>query len=455
MRVIAGISAEDFSSVIGQWRIDGVVPTPVLKSAAGLLGTACRIAAGVQQRREQTKMELAAYNEAKKKDMEMQLALAQLAATSSSPTMAGTIGGRNVKLATCVDQANDMEATRMSPQDVTAAYERYKSCQGDVPRPEEDLTTEQLTGLKALFDSGQVPYVDLAVWGPYGRRIQKKLKLSGFIMGANGQLQHAQLFGPPCVEEWVKGFAVFKTGAIMLGELSPAVCDHWMKMIVDYTRRYGPSVWPMIYQAEVRARLEHLERVRRSGSAARDEAVAAAGTHPFDPKHPWEWSLRRCADDVQFWRRELEEPASLVRSHIASMGDHLEDDAKIARDSNHNNVPAKTPQGGGGGRLEAAPAGKRARLAPMDKTHNTDSSGNLTTNRRGIPLCGEFQNDQCSSRGNSTICPKDGSKVHQCAKCLSPAHGSVICSNKAARAPVIKRKGDGKGKGKKGGRYNG
>ncbi len=105
-------------------------------------------------------------------------------------------------------------------------------------------------------------------------------------MTAGGILQQAQLFGPPNIDEWLAGFAVFRTGAIMLGEISPATLDLWVKVITGYASRYGPEVWALVYQTDVRARLEHMERVRRNGAAAMLQAIGAGGSHPFNPKHP-------------------------------------------------------------------------------------------------------------------------------------------------------------------------
>ena len=77
-------------------------------------------------------------------------------------------------MSTIVDQASDLEAQLMQQTDVDRAYRVYRDRLGDYPRPEEDITPEQLAGLKALFATGAPPYVDFAVWGPFGRRIQKK-----------------------------------------------------------------------------------------------------------------------------------------------------------------------------------------------------------------------------------------------------------------------------------------
>ena len=255
-RVIGGIQPDEFKDYVKEWKVGGVTPSPVLRSCAGLLGTACRLACGVQKRRSDIVTEADDYKEKQLKELELQTLLAQAQGPGSAAHHPA--GSKRIKPATIVDQQNDAEADELSEMDVAAAYQRYRTSQGADPRPEEDLTKDQLAGLSCLYKSGSPPYVDLAVWGPYGRRLQKRLKMTGLIMGANGKLEQQQLYGPPNVDEWVAGWTVFKTGSIMLGHMTPATCDHWSKMVLNYAKMYGPSVWPLIYQSEVRARLEHM-----------------------------------------------------------------------------------------------------------------------------------------------------------------------------------------------------
>ena len=264
------------------------------------------------------------------KDKEREHTLERLRTTTAAPPTA-VKAGRSIKLSTIVDQANDLEIDPRPLSEFEAAYLIYKGKMGDMPRPEDDVTAEQLAGLRAMFSTGAPPYVDLAVWGPFGRRIQKKLKLTGLVMTASGTLQQAQLYGPPNVDDWLAGFAVFKTGAIMLGEVTPATLDLGMKIITSYAHRYGPDVWALIYQTDVRARLEHMERVRRQGAAEHAQAIAAGGYHGFDPKHPWEWVFRTTADDAKFWRRELEDSALLIKTRVEKISASIEHKAAAPR----------------------------------------------------------------------------------------------------------------------------
>ena len=52
-------------------------------------------------------------------------------------------------------------------------------------------------------------------------------------------------------------------------EFSPSTLDRWEKTVTNFSGRYEAEAWALIYQAEVRARLEHMCRVRREGASAK------------------------------------------------------------------------------------------------------------------------------------------------------------------------------------------
>ena len=244
-------------------------------------------------------------------------------------------------------------------------------------------------------------------------------------MGANGALQQTQLFGPPNVEEWMAAFAVFRTGAIMLGQISPATLDLWINVVTGYAARYGPQAWALVYQTEVRARLEHMERVRRNGAAARRAALAAGGTHPFNPDLPWEWVFRQTAEDNKFWHRELEEPALLVKTRADKIDECVEDYAPLSRATGRRSSPGPPAS-------DPPPPRKKPRSS-ADRVHRVDSDGYFTHNRRGAPLCQAYQKGACENNGFGGNCPKNPGHVHQCSKCLHLGHGLHQCMNETAK----------------------
>eukprot|EP00971_Amphidinium_carterae_P279385 5546209-Amphidinium_carterae.1 len=79
----------------------------------------------------------------------------------------------------------------------------------------------------------------------------------------------------------------------MLQQLSPARLDSYRDHIKRYVDRYSSAAWPLIYQAEVRARLELSERLRRKCQLEYDQAMASGAGHPYDPTMPWELVFQR------------------------------------------------------------------------------------------------------------------------------------------------------------------
>ena len=440
VRLLAAIPEAKWSDILNNWRIGEAEPSAIHLASAGLVGTAARLAAGAEPTRAEREKKQDA--EAKAKMLEAEVARLQAVAAKSPPGPSS----RSIKLATVVDQASDREVPPLGDDDVEKYYEVFRALKGHNPRPEEDITLEQLTGLQALFESGAAPYVDLSIWGPFGHRLQRKLKASGMVMGPDGVLQNIQFYGPPNVESWQAGFAVFRTGCIMLGEVSLSTLELWANMVGDYAARYGPSVWALLYQTEVRARSELLTRTKRAGAMAKAQAIKAGGTHPFDAAKPWDWVFREAAGDSQFWRKELEENALLVLAKIAKPADAVEGDAPT---SQH-------PQAKRARDFEVAPAGppSRAPRRGFERQHRQTAEGLMTHNRRGLGLCQPFQRGECGASGPNAVCPRDQSLRHQCARCLQLGHGLHQCTSNVSLQDNTRKgkggKGGGKGKGKKG-----
>ena len=429
-RNVAAIPVEDFTATLQDWKVAGAAPTPILRASVGLLGTAVRMASGVlRPRREQ---EALAKEEA---DLERK--------RSIESTALAIPGEKKIKLATVIDQTNDAEVGAMPEADVEEAYRHYSDRVGEVPLPEEDISVEQLAGLKALFKTA-APYVDLAVFGPFGCRIASKLKFSGLLMGADGELHVVQLYGPPNVDEWVAGFTVFKTGAVMLKQMSPWTCDLWIKTVVAYAKRYGPEVWALLYQTEVRARREHMVRIKRRGLHEREKALAKGGDHDLDPDKPWDWVFRQTVEDSAFWKRELEETALLVKARVAKIDCQIDGDAPLQpTGSSRSDNPKRSLDSLD--KPSPPPVAKKPRLA-YDRQHRADQNGHMTHNRRGIMLCDDYQHGRCQE-GRGVACPRSPQAVHQCAVCLHQGHGAFHprpCNAQQRREPK------GKGKGKKG-----
>ncbi len=115
----------------------------------------------------------------------------------------------------------------------------------------------------------------------------------------------------------------------MLNAVSLSTLDRYHDVIKQYANRYGPKVWIIVYQADVRARLEHVDRMRRNGIKLHS-AGASTGKRIFDKERPWDWSFHEALSDGAFWKRELEELALLVLSHAGSLAHMVDGDALTA-----------------------------------------------------------------------------------------------------------------------------
>ena len=97
-------------------------------------------------------------------------------------------------------------------------------------------------------------------------------------------------------------------------------------LMFHYSRRYGQIVWAIQYQADVRARLEQLERLCREGAAE----ASLIPNHAFCPTRPREWCFRQLVDEsAGLWRRELEDPGGLVKSGATTLASVVEGDAPV------------------------------------------------------------------------------------------------------------------------------
>ena len=398
-RVIGFMSAADYRAAVEQWRIGAeaataTLPTFVQRSQGGLFGRTCRLVAGTEQ------------------------TLAQQAAHVAAASTAAAVGTkRRIKMASVINQGDDNEVDILDTNAITQAYAEYKAKTGTYPSEDEELSVEQISGLKDIFDNNRPPYTDFAVFGPYHHRIQKKIKMKGIRLSPAGEITTTEMYGPPDYEAWRECYLVFRTGCIMLAQISPARLDNYEKQIRRLSLRYGKFSWALIYQADVRARLEHTERLLRIAKEERAKALALGNAHDLDLNKPWDHVWKMLVDDVAFWQREVIEPALQLSVRAASLGQVIDQDAPVLSSAGSIATP----------RLPAGPevpapkgAAKRART---ERVHKVGEDGNLTHNRKGAELCRGYQTGECTECDARGFCSRNPRRRHQCARCLSEFHG--------------------------------
>ena len=235
LRVLANLPADQFEELLQDWKFEDTSPLAALLSSGTPLRwaprTVCQSSAAVKT---------SYLNLIRERNLAR-------APTAAAAAPAADSGEKRVKLAAV------LEGQGARGEVVKEAYERFAAVAGEEPAPHEELTRDQLSGLHALQQGSGPPCVDFIVWGPFGHRFAKRVKLTGMVIGAGGQLQPTELFGPPDIETWSQSFRVWRTGLIIiLDAVSPGTLDAYHDMVRQHSMRCTASTWVLQYQADVR-----------------------------------------------------------------------------------------------------------------------------------------------------------------------------------------------------------
>ena len=332
----------------------------------------------------------------------------------------------------------------MKPEAVNQLYAEYAAVHGAEPDEEEECTGEQLACLSAVIKGGGVPFADFAVWGPYANRAVKRRYFSGQVMGPGGKWTQVEAYGPSSFPEWSACWQVYATAMYMLGAVSMSTLKRYYKLIQRQSNLYGDEAWMLIYQTEHRSRLEQLERIRRRLAAEHGQRLAAGMASTFDPERPWDACFLALIADRDWWHYQLETRAMMQKV------DRMAEDAHVDGDFVTGKV-AKRPRGDGKKAADNAGGAPPKKQAKTEQEHARDlsqrSEGKFTHNRKGNPICAQFNAGQCQTAAH-TKCPQGS---HQCSNCLVGTHPSTSCTKGAAKGgdkgAWRAQKGQGKGRG--------
>ena len=473
---VARISKDAFVAEVANWRLAQNRPTkPAQRASALHFGLACRMAAGTEAAPSAVRAEA----EAKAAAPAAALQKACDVVTALLPTLkdhaqhvADERAGK-VHLREVVDPR--LEGTRpfVSQAVVVACMANYRKQYKTKPPVAESLTIEQVTGLDAVLKSGRTPYLDFAIWGPYGHRLLKQVKLYGECYSPMRGWHMMEVFGPADVRLWKLCYAMLRSGFIQFGAVDLGVLDTYENKFVGLAEKYGPEVWHLLYQAEARTRLECMSRHYTDLLDEGEEAKASGGTVPlpkgWDENRPWNLVWQRATADTEWWKQEVEDPAMMVLAKISSLNAVLDTDALAAgRPGGPPAGPLAAAAAAVGKRPVVVPAGggqtpppptppvppqKRRRAERGDGTGrmvHAVADGHYTANRSGVRLCGKFQRGECQQAGGDNLCPSGDGSIHQCSRCLMAGHGAFFSKGvkkECTAAPKPPReKGEGKGK---------
>lgn len=203
-----------------------------------------------------------------------------------------------------------------------------------------------------------------------------------------------------------------RAGCLMLGQVSHGTLDAYRDMLAQDNSQYGKESWGNISQADLRARLEQIERARRRGASLSDGSMTNGMLHIKEKL--WEWAFREIA---------------------AKLTTMIEGDAPTSVNSS-----GKQSQTGNAPTLDWGAHSKKEAMAGPPKQHRTVDSGVFTHTRThtntqppGRLDRAGLQQDQCAPAVHGKH-PRNSGQVHKCSKCLSPLHGSINCNGARGRS---------------------
>ena len=352
-KVLGLISEADYEATITRWKVvdppgDGAAPAaraPTLAEygAAKLVGNLCRIHSGAQMTVEQLRQ-----------------AASKLQTTAPAASQSSTSPQRKFKLSAVSLQVDETEIGIADEKSLMACYSRYQLIfgKGEMPPKDTEPTGEQISAVKHLLESNVPPYVGFSVYGPFAQRMQKRIKLSGVTLGRDGVLRSVELQGPASIAVCLAQLLSRpddNTGYAPRG--GPRCTDEVCQPCGTPARSLQRKSLGILYQADVRCRLELMERTRRNMQTDHEEALKAGKTTEFDPKRPWNAVWAKVVNNEAFWREEIIEPAMMILAKVARLNDMVQCDAVTAKAS-----PAVAP------REEQPLPAQMARAAPTAAT---------------------------------------------------------------------------------------
>ena len=172
-------------------------------------------------------------------------------ATPPSTETSAAGGPVVLKSSAYLDQSSEATFALLSPEEVRSLRMRYFDLFGEHPANHARPTDEQLSALKARLESGRVPFVDFAVFGPFDDHEAKLRKFTDQVF-VGGVLQTRLLHGPSSFADWAACYDVFKSAMIMLSAARPGVLDKYAEGIRQLWHTYGD--WAVIHSADVAMR---------------------------------------------------------------------------------------------------------------------------------------------------------------------------------------------------------
>jgi hypothetical protein len=345
------------------------------------------------------------------------------------------------KLRDLVDQTLDVSLVLLDRAVVVDLFEKYSTRFGGAPMDAAEPTHEQISAVSQLLSMPPAPYVDLGIFGPFGKRLLARLAFAAVVLGTDGAWSRKEITGPCDFQAWWTAWKVLSTAFVLLDQIDREKLDAYAEHIRALSIRYakgGNDTWAIVYSADVRMRRERFERIRRVLELGASSSTATpGGPSGYDSARPWNSVFAASVNDRDFWDDEVKSPCLLYLTQVQTSAEVM-DDGTVQPDLAN---------------LSPAPRNKRHKGSTGTPQHHQPSP----KNRASRTICTDYTSGNCALGRNCEF-------AHQCNICLD-THPGCEHSDRAARKQQPhsqpsdkggKRGKDGKGgkrgKGDKGGK---
>ena len=349
----------------------------------------------------------------------------QLAATTTTTPVGGATGALDeptLKISSVLDPSLDSVLVRLPSAKVRAMFAEYEKARGAEPAEGIEPTVEQVSAVAQVLAADRVPYGDFAILGPNGRRLLNKLMYSAWTFLPNGRWLRQELPGPPSFDLWWSSYRVLRTIFLLLDVVPPETLDNYGELIKDLHDTYGSRCWFIVYQADVRMRSEHMERLRRQAEQGQCLPPKAS----FDPAKPWYCVFRMAITCTKWWDDNVHKPAFLYLTRCKTAAEVLHDGTS---------QPDILPAGPAQAAVAAPPPPERPsnferprrsrspKRAPQTTGGSKQQQRDGVFTKKGHRLCDEFNDGSCPY--SQATC-RD---LHACKICRVTGHTWYNCPN--------------------------
>ena len=210
-RQFASLTPADFTQFISEWQPNGGPPSWAKKAAAKLAHATARAICKMEPWTD---------------EVQPPQPPPQLAAQPFPPvpSPAGSLlNVPTVSISEVVDQRYSETITFVNDEEWLKARAQYKREMHVDPPEHCDYTHEQLSAMLHVLKSHRGPYVDFAVFGPFGARRLKRHAMTGMLFNAGGLFHKVELYVPPSIEEWLECWNVLCALLIAVNAISRPV----------------------------------------------------------------------------------------------------------------------------------------------------------------------------------------------------------------------------------------